>query len=205
MSNYHHGNLRPALIEAAADLARATGPDGVVLREVARRTGVSHNAAYRHFTDRDALMAEVAALAMERLGAAMQHRLDKVSIADPKERSTEELRAVGHAYVEFALNEPGLFTVAFTTPKGTAPESGVVNTAEAPRASPYDLLNEVLDRCVAAGSVAAERRSGAGVVCWAAVHGFALLHLEGPLRDLPAQECEATLEVLLNHIARGLA
>ena len=113
MSTYHHGNLRPALIEAAAELARTSGPDGVVLREVARRTGVSHNAAYRHFADRDALLSEVAALAMERLGQAMSSRLDAVDLADPAQRSAEQLRAVGRAYVDYALEEPGLFEVAF--------------------------------------------------------------------------------------------
>src|SRR5262245_66272447 len=68
---YHHGNLRPVLVDTAVELARSTGPDGVVLREVARRAGVSHNAAYRHFEDRAALLAEVADSAMaEQIGRA---------------------------------------------------------------------------------------------------------------------------------------
>jgi AcrR family transcriptional regulator len=203
VSNYHHGNLRPALIEAAADLARTKGPDGVVLREVARRTGVSHNAAYRHFADREALLAEVAGLGMDRLGEAMHRRLDEVTTTDPKERTAEQLRAVGRAYVDFALAEPGLFKVAFADV--SLPEPPEEPPSEPAQTNPYDLLNEVLDDCVAAGSVARERRPGADVVCWAAVHGFAVLHLDGPLRQLPAEERTATLEVMLDHIARGLA
>src|ERR1700712_2693144 len=113
VNSYHHGNLRETLIETGIDLARTSGPDGVVLREVARRTGVSHNAAYRHFADRDALLSEVAALAMEGLGQAISRRLDSVDLDDPTRRSAEQLRAVGRAYVDYALEEPGLFEVAF--------------------------------------------------------------------------------------------
>jgi AcrR family transcriptional regulator len=174
----------------------------VVLREVARRTGVSHNAAYRHFADRDALLVEVAALGMERLGEAMRRRLDEVRIEDPKRRSAEQLRAVGRAYVDFALTEPGLFKVAFAA----SPDPGVAAPTPPEGASnPYDLLNQVLDECVTAGSVSPDRRAGADVVCWAAVHGFALLHLDGPLHELPAEERTTTLEVMLDHISRGLA
>jgi AcrR family transcriptional regulator len=203
VSTYHHGNLRPALIEAAAELARTQGPDGVVLREVARRTGVSHNAAYRHFADRDALLAEVATLGMNRLGEAMQRRLEEVTIDDPKERHAEQLRAVGRAYVDFALAEPGLFKVAFA---GADAEPAAAPGSDVPAwVNPYDLLNRVLDDCVESGSVAPERRRGAEVVCWAAVHGFSVLHLDGPLHDLPAAERTTTLEVMLDHISRGLA
>ena len=204
MSTYHHGNLRAALIEAAAELARVHGPGGVVLREVARRTGVSHNAAYRHFADRDALLAAVAEVGMERLGGAMQARLADVSCADPTRRSAEQLRAVGRAYVDFALTEPGLFRVAFTAGPESLSEPPT-DDGDTSAAHPYDLLNEVLDDCVVAGSVAPERRLGAEVVCWAAVHGYAVLHLDGPLNGLPAEERAATLEVMLDHIARGLA
>ena len=80
---YHHGNLRTALIDAGAELARVNGPDGVVLREVARRTGVSHNAAYRHFADRDELLGEIASLAGAQLEQAMLRRLDEVVETDP--------------------------------------------------------------------------------------------------------------------------
>ncbi len=63
----------------------------------------------------------------------------------------------------------------------------------------------MLDEGLAAGVVAPERRPGAEVVCWAAVHGFATLHLHGPRATSPSEEREATLEVMLDHVARGLA
>lgn len=200
MSSYHHGNLRAALIEQGVELARAQGADGVVLREVARRAGVSHNAAYRHFADRDALLGEVARVGMQRLRQTMQQRLDEVDRAqagDAASYASARLRATGHAYVDFALAEPGLFDVAFSA----VPDDDGLD----PGSDPYDLLTQVLDENLAAGVIAADRRPGAEVICWAAVHGFAVLHLAGPRLSAPAEEREATLEMMLDHVARGLA
>src|SRR5689334_2452155 len=166
---YHHGNLRPVLVDTAVELARTTGPDGVVLREVARRAGVSHNAAYRHFADRAALLGEVSDRAMADLERAMTERIEAVTLDDPAARAAERLRETGRAYVDFAVREPGLFTVAFTSPAG--PE---VHQAEAPPATgPYAVLNAVLDELVDVGALLPERRSGADAACWATVHGYA--------------------------------
>src|SRR3712207_9522742 len=82
---YHHGNLRAALIDTAVAQARAGGPDAVVLRDAARRTGVSHNAAYRHFADRDDLLAEVSARGMAELEQRMRDRLADLSDDDQGE------------------------------------------------------------------------------------------------------------------------
>ncbi len=194
---YHHGNLRAALVDAGAELARASGPDGVVLREVARRTGVSHNAAYRHFADRDELLAEIASLAAAQLEQAMQRRLDGVRETDPAQRARARLRETGRAYVEFALSEPGLFTVAFCRIETDDPSS-------MPDAAPYLLLGQVLDELVEAGAVSPAGREGADVACWAAVHGLSVLLLDGPLRGLAPADREAVLEKLLVTIEQGL-
>jgi len=74
---YHHGSLRSALIEASIALAREGGPDRVILREAARAAGVSHSAAYRHFADREALLAEVARFARNELAAEMRRRVNR--------------------------------------------------------------------------------------------------------------------------------
>jgi AcrR family transcriptional regulator len=196
---YHHGNLRPVMIATAVDLARETGPAGVVLREVARRAGVSHNAAYRHFADREELLAEVAGVAMDRLEAAMRDRIAEVDETDPPRAAVAQLREIGRAYVGFALAETGLFTVAFAA---SGPHEG--DGWAPPEAGPYALLNEVLDRLVTSGAVDAQRRPGAEVACWAGVHGFSELSVRGPLREVPAALRDAALENLLDVLERGL-
>jgi len=196
---YHHGNLRPVLVETAVELARSTGPDGVVLREVARRAGVSHNAAYRHFEDRAALLAEVADSAMAQLEEAMRARADAVTEADPALRAVRRLGETGRAYVHFAITEPGLFAVAFTSPEGVA-----VHRDPATLGGPYAFLNSVLDELVEVGALAPDLRQGADVACWAMVHGYAELHVHGPLREVPAELRDAMLESVLDVIQRGL-
>jgi AcrR family transcriptional regulator len=199
---YHHGNLRAALVEAAAELARTSGPDGVVLREVARRTGVSHNAAYRHFADRDELLAEVAALGMDQLEQAMRARLATVRTRDPELRARRRLRETGRAYVQFALAEPGIFEVAFAQEWATV-EAGAPDLSHQ-ESGPYGLLNQVLDELVAAGGLTPALRPGADVACWAAVHGFSMLVLQGPLRHLSPDQRDAALDAMLDTVSRGL-
>jgi AcrR family transcriptional regulator len=196
VSSYHHGNLRAELVRAAVELAREKGEAGVVLREVARRTGVSHNAAYRHFADREQLLAEVAGEAFAGLSAAMARRVVAVTEAGtPQERARARLREIGRAYVEYALAEPGLFAVAFAAP---------AVTGEMVDADPYTQLGQALDELVDVGVMDPSRRPGAETVCWSAVHGFAVLNLDGPLRELSAAEREAELEGMLATVERGL-
>jgi AcrR family transcriptional regulator len=200
VTTYHHGHLREALTATAYELARTDGPDGVVLREVARRTGVSHNAAYRHFADRDELLSDVAGLAMDQLAQSMLTRIAAITVGGPAQRAWLHLAETGRAYVEFALAEPGLFALAFAGHE-PADHEGEPDPA-AP--GPYDVLGGVLDELVAAGEIAPADRVGADLYCWAAVHGFALLHLGGPLAAEPPAARAAALERLLVTIARGL-
>lgn len=202
VSPYHHGNLRAALLDTGVELARAQGPDGVALREVARRTGVSHNAAYRHFADRDELLGEIASVAADRLEQAMRARLAQLDEPDSARRARLRLREVGLAYVGFALAEPGLFAVAFREP-GPAEADGAA-AEDVAQAGPYLLLGECLDDLVQVGAMPAGRREGSDLACWAAVHGFAVLCQSGPLASLPAEARDAALEVLLETIQHGL-
>lgn len=194
MTSYHHGNLRASLLETAVALGREKGPDGVVLREVARRSGVSHNAAYRHFSDRNELLAEVASVGHTELATAMRARMARVRVKDPAARALEQLRQTGKAYVEYALTQPGLFSVAFSCEPSDA-EAMI---------GPIELLNEVLDACVASGAVTPKRREGAEISCWSAVHGFALLHLEGLRIEESGRARDAALGRLLSLLVAGL-
>src|SRR5215470_176733 len=107
---YHRDNLRETLLEEAVRLIGEAGPGALTLREVARRAGVSHNAPYRHFRDRDDLLAAMAAQGYRELTHAMLAAVkDKF---DPVER----LKHAGLGYVTFALRRPEHFTVIFDAP-----------------------------------------------------------------------------------------
>src|SRR3954463_8041689 len=117
------GTVRPALVDAGLELARAGGPDAVVLREVTRMVGVVPNAAYRHFSDRDALLAAVRDEAVEALAGRMAARMTRVRAGPHTPTGARlRLRAVGQAYLEFARTEPGLFDTAFAAPDHPAGE-----------------------------------------------------------------------------------
>jgi AcrR family transcriptional regulator len=218
---YHHGNLREALIDAGMELAREGGPDAVIVREASRRVGVSHNAAYRHFPDREALLRAVGERCMRRLAQIMQELIAEVDPSDGSiEAATARLRATGLAYVRFALDEPGLFRTGFAAAGDSAVqasgrrvihegEAGGVGAHEPPHDAvdpgPLELLQAQLDGLVSAGGMPAELRPYAEFAAWSAVHGFSMLLLDGPLRDLPESERQAALERTLDTIQRGLS
>lgn len=192
---YHHGALREALIEASVALASEGGPDRVILREAARVAGVSHSAAYRHFRDRGELLAEVSRRARHALATEMSRRVGRTK--DPRKR----LRAVGTAYIDFALTRTGLFRTAFLAHPAThdvasdAPD-GFEAEEHPANLEPFQVLGSVLDETVAAGLLAPERRPGAEIAAWSAVHGLAVLLLDGPLSTSPAGVTFATRQVL---------
>lgn len=114
-SRYHHGCLREALVEAGMELARSGGSDAVVLRQATRLTGVSPNAAYRHFANREELLDEVAVAATQRLAGAMNEAVLRAraefSDDEPARRATEVIVAACRACIRFALDEPGWYEV----------------------------------------------------------------------------------------------
>jgi radical SAM protein with 4Fe4S-binding SPASM domain len=119
-STYRHGDLRRALLEAGIQLARAGGPDAVVLREATRRAGVVPNAAYRHFASRWELLQAVRSAALSALAVAMEAELAKLPHGNsPADFARASLRAIGTAYLRFAQEETGLFRTAFAIPDET--------------------------------------------------------------------------------------
>lgn len=201
---YHHGNLRPALLDAAVALAREGGPGAVILREVSRRAGVSHNAAYRHFADRDELLKVVADRCMGELARRMEAHIDRVEVAgDELEAARGRLRATGEAYVEFALAEPGWFRTAFAVPPGLDHSSVGEGVADG-GLGPFALLGAQLDALSAAGGLPAERRPDSEIAAWSGVHGLSTLLLDGPLRGSTEEARAAGLARVLDTIERGL-
>ncbi len=188
------GVVRDGLVAAGLELARTGGPDAVVLREATRMVGVVPNAAYRHFADRDELLAAVCSAAMRELARRMTAGVALVpgAYGDPV-AARQRLGAVGTAYLEFAREEPGLFATAFAVPQqhgygaapgGAAGASGGAGGAGADR-MPLDHLRAALDELVDAGVLSRGRREGLEYPVWSTVHGLAVLAGAGPLRGVP--------------------
>ncbi|APE15184.1 hypothetical protein BOH72_08065 [Mycobacterium sp. WY10] len=199
-ASYHHGNLRQALLDHGVALARAGGPDAVVLRDVQRLAGVSNSAAYRHYADRRALLAAVKADVMAQLGAAMAEAVEQVGEdGPPRDRALARFRATGQAYIDFAVAEPGLFRTAFA-PDGTEPNE---ETVPADR-HPFQILRGCIDDLVAAGMLDPTRRDGFDEAAWSAVHGAATLFLDGPLGMAGTDRQHLITERLLDTFGESL-
>ena len=202
-TTYRHGDLRQALLDAGIDMAREGGPDAVVLREATRRTGVSPNAAYRHFADRDALVAAVSDAASAASAAAIEAEWDAVPAGDAAATAHAHLRAVGVGYLRFARDEPGLFRAAYTVSSNLEQAFSPEKAGPGGR-TPFQLLTIAVDEMVSAGIMPAERRPGAELCAWSAVHGLAMLVLEGPLRDLDEETLVRAGQQLIDMVDRGL-
>jgi len=207
-STYRHGDLRRALIEAGVELARHGGPDAVVLREATRRAGVVPNAAYRHFASRRELLQAVRSAALAALAAAMESELAGLPPRDhPGDHSADfaraSLRAVGTAYLHFAQQETGLFRAGFAV-LDDSPNRPDPDKAGPGGRNPFELLGDALDRLVEAGALPPERRPGAEYLAWSAVHGLAMLMIDGPLHRLPAAQVDDIGQHLLDMVEKGL-
>jgi len=165
-ATYHHGDLRRALIDSALHLLEAREDADIGLREVARQTGVSATAVYRHFPDKAALYAALAAEGFERLADA------QLAAAGREPEGRTAFRASGQAYVRFALANPALFRLMTSHMHRDGSAGALAADNRAAR-----LLREQVARLMPAASEA--ERAVTVVQAWALVHGLAVLMLGG--------------------------
>ena len=188
----------------------------MVLRDVQRMAGVSNSAAYRHYADRDALLAAVTEYAEGRLADAMLVRLDTVAgHRTTAKRAIERFRATGQGYIDFALDEPGLFRTAFAhtdaarerhRPDSAGGTHGGTHggTADVDDRHPFQILIRCIDDLVAAGVLSPDRRDGLDEAAWAAVHGLSTLFLDGPLSTAGTARRQLIADRLFDVISLGL-
>ncbi len=161
---YHHGDLRAALLKAAGKVLEAQGPEALSLRDIARQIGVSHNAPYRHFATREALLGAVATEGFRELGAAMARARAGAG------GGTDSLDRMGLAYIEFALERPQRFRLMFGGAKGQSSE------LDASAKAAFVALGG------AAGTRFGSTPNLAAVRAWAFVHGIAHLLLDRQIK-----------------------
>ncbi|MDR7307296.1 TetR/AcrR family transcriptional regulator [Rhodoferax saidenbachensis] len=202
---YRHGDLRRALLDAGIALAREGGPAAVALREATRRAGVAPNAAYRHFASQQVLLQAVRAAALQAVAKSMEDELATLpadlSAADYARAS---LRAVGTGYLRFAQTEPGLFRTAFAPSDKLIQATPELPTAGPSGRNPYELLCDAVDLLVRAGVMPLARRPGAEILAWSAVHGLAMLVVDGPLAAPVGPYFPQFGQRLLDMVEKGL-
>jgi AcrR family transcriptional regulator len=188
------------------EMARAAGPEAVILREATRRAGVVPNAAYRHFGNQAELLAAVRSASISSLAVAIEAELNTIRPGkDAASYARRSLRAVGKAYMEFALREPGLFRTAFSVAPPVFQQPGNPANAGETGLNPFQLLSLALDRMAAAGILKAKDRPGAEFLAWSTVHGMSILMLDGPLRGIDTATAQHFGKRLLDMVERGLA
>jgi AcrR family transcriptional regulator len=205
-TTFRHGDLRRALLDTGISMARAGGPEAVVLREATRQAGVVPNAAYRHFANQAELLAAVRSACISSLAVAIEAEMNALRPGkDDAAFARRSLRAVGKAYMEFALREPGLFRTAFSVPAPVFQQPPNPANAGATGLNPFQLLSLALDRMLEAGILKPKDRPGAEFLAWSTVHGMSLLMLDGPLRGIDASTAEQFGKRLLDMVERGLS
>lgn len=203
-STYRHGDLKRALLEAGIALARDGGPDAIVIREVTRRVGVAPNAAYRYYENRQQLLEAVRAASLSSLAVFMENELAKLRAEkNAADLARANLRAVGTGYLRFAVKETGLFRTAFATSDEVEGDPDLAKAGKS-GLNPFQLLGAALDKLVDAEVLAADNRVSAEYFAWAAVHGLAILAIDGPLRNLNQKQFDELGQRLLDMVEKGL-
>jgi AcrR family transcriptional regulator len=164
---YHHGNLREAIMETSLDLIREKGVRALTLREIGARLGVSRMAPYRHFADKDALLAAIGTVGFQRFGDVLDEARKNAGGS-----YFDQLDAMGIAYVRFASEHRAHFEVMFG-PGGEALHLDPEGSKVADRA--FGILEETIHNGQAAGEFVQGDSVELARMVWSLVHGISLL------------------------------
>ena len=194
---YHHGNLKRALIDEALLILAEVAPEAFTLREAARRVGVDHRAAYRHFEDREALLAAVAAEGYRTMAASVRRALGRMAA----ESQTARLRCVMRTCVLFAASKPAYYRV-MTGPRLN--ESGRFPELEPVIRQAFLVLEEEIAEGVRAGELEPLDTADTAIALWAVTSGIASLLLTRRIRIKPAK-VPAYVDGLIDRALFGVA
>src|SRR2546428_10629604 len=171
---YHHGDLRHALIQAGLELLTDGGAAALDLRKVARKAGVSHAAPYRHFADKQALVAAINEEGFRRLAERIQSALQEAS-----DDTLEQLQAIAGVYVQFAREQPWLMREMFS---GLTVEREAFSDLQAASKAVFICYVEVVKRGQERGSLIDVDPGALAGVLWSLLHGVAMLTIENQMR-----------------------
>jgi AcrR family transcriptional regulator len=188
--NYHHGDLRAALIAAAIDLIRKTGPDHISLRAVAEQVGVSPSAVYHYFPDKDSLISGVGDKLFVDLAIMQKAALSQIPGRSAKAAKLR-YRELGRTYFRWANQEPNLFRLMFG---GFCKVEGRATHSDK---EAYLMLTKCLDDLFATGVISSTMRKYGELLSWSCVQGASTLIVEGHLPEAAFEEVLNGLEIAM--------
>jgi AcrR family transcriptional regulator len=180
--DYHHGNLKNVLIDAAISQIATHGARDLSLRELARSIGVSHASTYRHFPNKESVLATIAEQGFEKLTRAMEAAAQPHA-GDP----LDMLQATGVAYVDFGVSYPHHLQIMFGD--AITRHEDYPTLVEASKKA-YEVLVSVVREGQQAGCVVAQDERLVALTAWAQVHGLAMLIASGQIRAEGAERIE---------------
>jgi AcrR family transcriptional regulator len=172
-SPYHHGNLRQALIDATLSLIAEKGMKSFTIREVAKRAGVSHAAPYRHFKDKEALLSTVAVEGFDMVIADTRRRFERC-----KDDVLSCFQESGLVYIDFAATYPSHYRVMFSSGEHLVGEELEKRAKEA-----FTILYSCICNCQSQNLIRPDDPFELAMAAWSIVHGYAMLIIDGFIRD----------------------
>jgi AcrR family transcriptional regulator len=210
---YHHGELRQKIIEEALSWIEQEDIFSLSLRGIARRIGVSHNAPYRHFSDKESLLIEIAEIGFNQLYQSLQQPL-----INSRDHAQQKLETIGVAYIQYAVQNQAYYRVMFSDrvayPKGNRPKySKEANQQK--NAEKYQNLNQVSEKAFSVllqtietgqqtGVFMAEDSYQLALVCWSLVHGVSMLAIDGQLKICDRSSILELAKMATNIVSKGL-
>lgn len=173
MGKYHHGDVRNVLLQQAEKILIDEGPTGLSLRRLARMTGVSEAAPYRHFDGKDGILAAVAINAFERFAEQLEE------VAGGSDKHEERIMALGAAYVRFAVENPQHFRLIFGRERPPLDQYPELRDAAD---NAFDVLQRAVtsvDRKAEMTLTEAATAYNRALAAWSRAHGIAMLVIDG--------------------------
>lgn len=198
-SKYHHGNLKQALIEAGQQILIEKGINGLSLRETAKAAGVSHTAPYRHFMDKEALLAAIAESGFESLAEALLNTIEQHP-DDPK----EQLAAATATYVKLAVTRLEMHQLMFGD---GFDDDAMSETMLEKKQQTFDAISKIIENGQKKNIFKKAETLELVIATWSMMHGYTMLLTTGQLRDsvTSLMQIEKLARSIANHLIDGLA